>query len=83
MEQGGNKERFRASLTATESQIVDLLLDADGAVVPREQILNVLSGRAPRTLDTYMKQIRAKIRKANMDPATLMTHVGAGYSLRM
>lgn len=76
-------EAFRQSLSAKEREIVDLLASAKGEMVPKHRVLALLQGRAPRTLDTYVKQIRAKMRSAGMDGATLKTHTGSGYSLNL
>jgi DNA-binding response OmpR family regulator len=73
-------ETFTKSLTTKESGLVALLLEAQGTVVPRAALLTVLGRCAPRTLDTYAKQIRTKMRAAGLDPAWLKTHTGKGYS---
>lgn len=74
-------EAFRNLLTEKEREIVDLLTAANGQIVPKHRLLSVLHGRAPRTLDTYVKQIRAKMRHAGLDDWSLKTHVGVGYTL--
>ncbi|HET9394222.1 MAG TPA: helix-turn-helix domain-containing protein [Candidatus Rubrimentiphilum sp.] len=73
-------DRFRSVLNAKESEIVSKLLAAGGEIVRREELLLVLAGRAPRTLDTYIKQIRAKMRGVGLSDRMLTTHAGTGYS---
>jgi DNA-binding response OmpR family regulator len=80
-EDASKPEQFRESLTAKEREIVDLLTAANGDIVPKAHLLAVLQGRAPRTLDTYVKQIRAKMRLAGLNGTSLKTHVGVGYAL--
>lgn len=75
--------QFRSSLTSKESLIVDRLVRANGDIVSREDLTSLLSGLAPRTLDTYIKQIRAKLRQSGLEANSLVTHVGRGFSLSL
>ncbi len=76
-------DAFHKSLTLTERAIIDVLANANGTVVPRATLLRMLAGRSPRTLDTYMKQIRAKLRASGLDDKALITRVGVGYGLQL
>jgi DNA-binding response OmpR family regulator len=77
------RKAFIESLSGKEREIVDLLASAGGEVVPKVRVLSLLEGRAPRTLDTYLKQIRAKMRQAGLSADALKTHVGVGYALTL
>ena len=70
---------FKNSLSKTEKSIVEILVSSEGQVVPRSRLLGILNGRSPRTLDTYVKQIRSKMRASGLDDKTLVTQIGIGY----
>ena len=74
---------FKRLLTLKEAVLVNLLAAANGALIARDALLANLNGCAPRTLDTYAKQIRIKLRAAGLDPKSLKTHTGKGYSLSL
>jgi DNA-binding response OmpR family regulator len=76
-------DAFHNSLTATEQAIIAALVKGNGTIVPRAALLAILAGRSPRTLDTYIKQIRAKLRACGLDAKALITRVGVGYGLRL
>jgi DNA-binding response OmpR family regulator len=80
-ENSSQVERFRCLLTDRERDIVDHLNAASGTVVPKADLSALLPGRAPRTLDTYIRQIRVKLRIAGLGETLLRTHIGIGYQL--
>ncbi len=72
---------FLRSLTPKEEALIKVLLDAVGSTVSRGQLHNVLGPVKPRTIDTYLKNIRSKMRATGIDPGIVVTHSGEGYSL--
>ncbi|GAA1929454.1 response regulator transcription factor [Nocardioides hwasunensis] len=72
---------WEASLTGIETQVLQLLVEADGAVVPRQrfvdQIWNSVTEGGSRTLDTHMASLRSKVG----GQVSITTVRGAGYRL--
>lgn len=67
------------TLTAAEWEILTYLADAAGIVIPRNRLLgeclDYMAEGAQRTIDTHIKNIRAKL----SDPAWIETVRGYGY----
>ena len=72
-------------LTATELEILTLLLDPPGKVVSRNEILDHVwgEGRYPstRTVDNHIARIRKKLETDPAQPQVLVTVHGVGYRL--
>lgn len=72
---------WEVTLTGIESQVLQLLVEADGSVVPRQrfvdQVWNSVTEGGSRTLDTHMASLRAKVG----DQVPIRTVRGAGYRL--
>lgn len=74
-------------LTASESTILDAVLDANGGVVPTERIASALWGGQPMVdtlsraaIRTHVYTLRNKLRAAGLEHA-LVSLSGAGYRL--
>ena len=56
-----------------------------GRVFTREQIMNRVWANAPdtadRSIDTYIKTLRAKLRVIEPSSEAIITHRGTGYAL--
>ncbi|MHB8391226.1 MAG: winged helix-turn-helix domain-containing protein [Acidobacteriaceae bacterium] len=76
-------QEFLKSLTSKEEALVKALVEAAGRTVSRGQLHNVLGAVKPRTIDTYLKNIRSKMRASGIDPGIVVTHAGEGYSLSL
>lgn len=65
--------------------MLQLLAEADGAVVSRERFLDVVWGvnafPTTRTVDTHMASLRAKVEQDPENPRFLKTVHGVGYRL--
>jgi DNA-binding response OmpR family regulator len=72
-------------LTATEFEILWCLVQADGAVLAREEIQARVWGPRHhgtlRTIDNFMMQLRTKLEKDPAAPDHLLTVRGVGYRL--
>ena len=70
-------------LTATEFDVLTTLLDADGRVLSRQQILDGVQGEdhagTLRTVDNFVAQLRSKLEPAPTAPRHLLTVRGVGY----
>jgi DNA-binding response OmpR family regulator len=72
----------RLSLTRTEFELLDALLEARGRLLTREQLLNRVWGYAradeivSRTVDVHVHRLRAKLRR---EGERLVTVKGVGY----
>jgi len=77
--------RKELHLTPKEFAMVRLLAEARGAVVTREQFLDVIWGYGAfpttRTVDTHVAALRAKIEDDPAEPRYLLTVHGSGYRL--
>ncbi len=73
------------SLTRSEYRILCLFFAHPGRVFSRGQILEHISDEpgmsGERTVDTHIKEIRAKLREVRAEPDPIRTHRGLGYSL--
>ena len=77
----------KLDLTAYEYGILRCLIKQPGRVYSREQLMNAV-WTAPeesfeRAVDTHIKTLRAKLRAANADDNSVITHRGTGYSLKL
>lgn len=79
--------RFRGvplALTRYEFRLLATLAGAPGRVFGREALMREAWDHDvsdPRTVDTHVKQLRAKLRAVDPDAAPIRTHRGIGYSL--
>lgn len=73
-------------LTRYEFGILCLLIKHPGRVYSREQLMNAVwltpEESFERAVDTHIKTLRAKLRAANPDDNSILTHRGFGYSFK-
>ncbi|MEZ4767447.1 MAG: response regulator transcription factor [Caldilineales bacterium] len=73
------------ALSQREYDLLIALLDADGAVVQRGDLLDQVWGEAwigdPRTLDVHIRWLREKLEDQPSQPQLIRTVRGAGYRL--
>jgi DNA-binding response OmpR family regulator len=69
-------------LTKTEQAIFVCLATKAEALVSREELLLLLKGRAPHTIDSHVMEIRRKLAQHGC-AAKIVTVVGAGFILRL
>ncbi|HKU37371.1 MAG TPA: two-component system response regulator CreB, partial [Polyangiales bacterium] len=74
------------SLSKYEYEILATFIERPGHVFSREQLMNrvweVPEQSLDRTVDAHIKNLRAKLRAIDPDADPIVTHRGAGYSLR-
>jgi DNA-binding response OmpR family regulator len=72
-------------LSPREFDLLLALLDAQGAVVKRNELLDLVWGEAwignPRTLDVHIRWLREKLEADPANPALILTVRGVGYRL--
>jgi two-component system, OmpR family, catabolic regulation response regulator CreB len=72
-------------LTRREYGLLAKLLQANGRIHSREQLLDAVWGQAAdstdRTVDTHIKTLRAKLRMVDASREYISTHRGMGYSI--
>jgi len=72
-------------LSRYEYRLLRALVERPGRVYTREQLLDLaweaLEHRLPRTIDTHIKTLRAKLRKIKPETSPIKSHRGIGYSL--
>jgi DNA-binding response OmpR family regulator len=70
-------------LTRREFELLHLLADANGRVIPREQIYERVWGYAmahgDRSVDVFVRRVRKKLETASPSWLYLHTHFGVGY----
>src|SRR4051794_17685632 len=70
-------------LTKREFELLHLLADADGRVLPREEIYQRVWGWAmahgDRSVDVFVRKVRQKLEKASPGWRYVHTHFGVGY----
>jgi DNA-binding response OmpR family regulator len=70
-------------LTRREFELVELLADAEGRVLEREDIYRRVWGyemaRGDRSVDVFVRKLRQKLEKASPDWKYIHTHFGVGY----
>ncbi len=74
------------ALTATEFELLSLLMQRQGQVLGRETLLRAVWGERgsranTRTIDVHMQRLRAKIEEDSKNPELLITIRGFGYRL--
>ena len=72
----------RLGLTRLEYQVLELLVDGAGQVVPRKKLLENIwgtSGHGTRSLDTMVKQLRRKLHGSGV---TIVAQYGKGYQMK-
>ena len=73
------------ALSPREYDLLGALLDANGAVVPRDDLLDQVWGEewvgTPRTLDVHIRWLRGKIESDPAHPHLILTVRSAGYRL--
>ncbi|HEY8206923.1 MAG TPA: response regulator transcription factor [Myxococcaceae bacterium] len=76
----------QASLTRSELQVLSALVRRRGRVLSREQLLELARGDdavvTDRTVDTFIKRIRKKLRDAEPSFDEIETVIGVGYRYR-
>jgi len=74
------------TLTRSEYRLLVALIAQPERLFSREQLLDALGPQAEdstdRTIDTLIKQLRAKLRVIDPDCEAITTHRGLGYSLK-
>lgn len=72
-----------ADLTRREFEVLQLLADANGQVLQREEIYQRVWGyamaRGDRSVDVFVRKVRQKLEKASPDWEYIHTHFGIGY----
>src|ERR687896_886692 len=70
-------------LTRREFEVLQLLAEAEGQVLQREEIYQRVWGyamaRGDRSVDVFVRKVRQKIEKASPDWEYIHTHFGIGY----
>jgi len=70
-------------LTRREFELLDLLADARGKVLQREEIYQAVWGytmaHGDRSVDVFVRKVRQKLEKASPDWSYIHTHFGVGY----
>jgi two-component system, OmpR family, catabolic regulation response regulator CreB len=73
-------------LSRTEFELLTKLIERRGHVFSRDQLMSLAweqpESSLDRTVDVHIKNIRAKLRAVRADVDPIITHRGAGYSLR-
>ncbi len=69
-----------AKMTPKEKDIFKRLASNPNTVVPRAALRAEFPGRAPRTLDTYIKNIRRKLAESGYTGGAIRTEAGVGFS---
>jgi DNA-binding response OmpR family regulator len=74
-----------AALTRREFELVQLLAEADGLVLRREEIYERVWGysmvRGDRSVDVYVRKLRQKLERVAPGRRYIHTHFGIGYRL--
>src|SRR3954469_18773625 len=72
-------------LTRREFELIQLLADAEGQVLPREEIYQRVWGYAmahgDRSVDVFVRKLRQKLERASPRWRYIHTHFGIGYRL--
>ena len=70
-------------LTRREFEVLQLLAQAEGKVLQREEIYQAVWGYAmahgDRSVDVFIRKVRQKLEKASPDWNYIHTHFGVGY----
>jgi DNA-binding response OmpR family regulator len=72
-----------ADLTRREFEVLQLLAQAEGKVLQREEIYQLVWGYAmahgDRSVDVFIRKVRQKLEQASPDWSYIHTHFGVGY----
>jgi len=72
-----------ADLTRREFELIQLLADHDGQVLPREEIYERVWGysmvHGDRSVDVFVRKLRQKLERVSPDWRYIHTHFGIGY----
>jgi DNA-binding response OmpR family regulator len=72
-----------ADLTRREFELIRLLADRDGQVIPREEIYERVWGYAmahgDRSVDVFVRKLRQKLERVSPEWRYIHTHFGIGY----
>jgi DNA-binding response OmpR family regulator len=72
-----------ADLTRREFELISLLAEREGQVLPREEIYERVWGYAmahgDRSVDVFVRKLRQKLEKVSPDWRYIHTHFGIGY----
>ena len=72
-----------ADLTRREFELIQLLADAEGQVLPREAIYQRVWGYAmvhgDRSVDVFVRKLRSKLERVSPEWRYIHTHFGIGY----
>ena len=75
--------RRSVDLTRREFEVLQLLAQAEGKVLQREEIYQLVWGYAmahgDRSVDVFIRKVRHKLEKASPDWSYIHTHFGVGY----
>jgi DNA-binding response OmpR family regulator len=70
-------------LTRREFEVLELLADAEGKVLQREEIYQAVWGYAmahgDRSVDVFIRKVRQKLERSSPDWVYVHTHFGVGY----
>ena len=73
------------ALTYSEFEVLHALLQAQGRLLSRQQLLDAIFGghefRDPRAIDVHVHHLREKLSAAGGDPNSIVTVRGAGYRI--
>jgi DNA-binding response OmpR family regulator len=73
------------TLTYSEFEVLHALLQAQGRLLSRQQLLDAIFGghefRDPRAIDVHVHHLREKLAAAGADPNVIVTVRGAGYRI--
>lgn len=82
-----SRDGVPVELTATEFDVLWCLVEAQGRVLSREDILTQVWGAGHhgtlRTIDNFLLQLRSKLEKDPTDPEHLLTVRGVGYRFKL
>ncbi|MEM8839256.1 MAG: response regulator [Pseudomonadota bacterium] len=71
-------------LSEKEAVMLQALVEHNGVVLSRDQVLDITRGRSSdlfdRAIDTQISRLRRKIERDPSDPRLILTHRGGGYS---
>ncbi|MEM8794280.1 MAG: response regulator [Pseudomonadota bacterium] len=71
-------------LSEKEAGMLQALVEHNGVVLSRDQLLDITRGRSSdlfdRAIDTQISRLRRKIERDPSDPRLILTHRGGGYS---
>lgn len=75
--------KYTIGLSRTESALFDRLATNANGVVSRAELMSVLRGNAPHTLDSHVMSIRRKLTHHEVHRVSIETVKGAGFILKI